>query len=227
MVKSNGKSGWETHTHEPSKFKKDLETSTAIPDDFDEGLEFIKDRTWETKEGLRMTVIKEPCKNSWDTLEALHFHNVKTMRAYFYMENQDPPLSISATDDEKVFCFHGTKDIGKDEMCKTLRKIFIKENIQRYAVIAGAWYTTHKKDEKPDCPPSQSSKKKECIFLYSEDINGKFCFSGWDIIERHKGKRELKETHSSINKDIDPKDEAHLRGKFMGLLQHLDKEGVK
>ena len=229
MVKVNGKSGWETHTigpHETSKFKKDLETSTAIPDDFEEGLEFIKDRTWETKEGLRMTVIKEPCKNSWDTLEALHFHNVKTMRAYFYMENQDPPLSISATDDEKVFCFHGTKDIGKEEMCKSLRKIFIKENIQRYAVISGAWYTVQGKDEKPDCRPSQSPNKKECIFLYSEDRNGKFCFSGWDIITRN-GLRELKEIHNSINKDIDPKDDAHKRGKFMGLLQHLDKEGVK
>ena len=229
MVK-NIKSGWETtypnEPETPSKFKRDLESSTAMPETFEEGIEFVRDRTWETKEGLRMTVIKEPCKNSWDTLEALHFHNVKTMRAFFYMENQDPPLSISATDDEKVFCFHGTDGMSKEEMCKTLRKIFIKENIQRYAVIAGAWYTTHGKDEKPDCPPSQSSKKKECIFLYSEDRNGKFCFSGWDIITRN-GLRELKEIHNSINKDIDPKDDAYTRGKFMGLLQHIDKEGEK
>ena len=224
MVKSNGKSGWQTHTHDPSKFKKDLESSTAMPETFEEGIEFIKDRTWETKDGLRMTVIKEPCKNSWDTLEALHFHNVKTMRAYFYTENQDPPLSISATDDEKVFCFHGTEGIGKEEMCRSLRKIFIKENIQRYAVIAGAWYTEHKKDEKPDCSPSQSPNKKECIFLYSEDRKGKFCFSGWDIIKRN-GLRELKEIHSSINKDIDPK--SHKGARFMGLLQLLDKEGEK
>ncbi len=226
MVKSNGKSGWQSITQDPSKFKRDLESSTAMPETFEEGIEFIKDRTWETKDGLRMTVIKAPCKNSWDTLEALHFHNIKTMRAYFYTENQDPPLSISATDDEKVFCFHGTEGIGKEEMCRSLRKIFIKENIQRYAVIAGAWYTTHKIDEKPDCPPSQSSNKKECIFLYSEYRKGKFCFSGWDIITKN-GLRELKEIHNSINKDIDPKDDAHTRGKFMGLLQHLDKEGVK
>ena len=226
MVKSNGKSGWESITHDPSKFKRDLESSTAMPETFEEGIEFIKDRTWETKDGLRMTVIKTPCNDSWKTLEDLHFHNIKTMRAYFYTENQDPPLSVSATDDEKVFCFHGIEGIGKEEMCRSLRKIFIKENIQRYAVIAGAWYTEHKKDEKPDCPPSQSPKKKECIFLYSEDRKGKFCFSGWDIITKN-GLRELKEIHNSINKDIDPKDDAHTRGKFMGLLQHLDKEGVK
>ena len=218
------KSGWQTHTQDPSKFKRNLKSSTVMPETFEEGIEFIKNRTWETKDGLRMTVIKDPCRNSWQTLEDLHFHNIKTMRAYFYMENLDPPLSISATDDKKVFCFHGTKDIDKEEMCRSLRKVFIKENIQRYAVIAGAWYTTHKKDEKPDCPPSQSPKKKECIFLYSEDRNGKFCFSGWDIIMRN-GLRELKEVHNSINKDIDPKDEAHKRGKFMGLLQHLGKEG--
>ena len=40
------------------------------------------------------------------------------------------------------------------------------------------------------------------------------------------GYRELKETHSSFDKDIDPKDDAHTRGRFMGLLQHLEKEGV-
>ncbi len=157
MVKSNGKSGWQTHTHDPSKFKRDLESSTAMPETFEE---------------------------------------------------------------------HRTKDLGREKMCKSLRKFFIKENIQRYAVISSAWYTTHKKDEKPDCPPSQSPKKKECIFLYSEDRKGKFCFSGWDIITKN-GLRELKEIHNSINKDIDPKDDAYKRGKFMGLLQHLDKEGEK
>ena len=226
MVKSNGKSGWQSITQDPSKFKRDLESSTAMPETFEESLEFVKDRTWETKDGLRMTAIKTPCNDSWKTLEDLHFHNIKTMRAFFYMENQDPPLSVSATDDETVYCFHRTKDLDREKMCKSLRKIFIKKNIQRYAVISGAWYTTHKKDEKPDCPPSQSPKKKECIFLYSEDRKGKFCFSGWDIIKRN-GLRELKEFHSSINKDIDPKDDAHTRGKFMGLLQHIDKEGEK
>ena len=148
------------------------------------------------------------------------------MRAFFYMENQDPPLSVSATDDETVYCFHRTKDLDSQKMCKILRKIFIKENIQRYAVVSGAWYTAHKKDEKPNCAPSQNPNKKECIFLYSEDRNGKFCFSGWDIIKRN-GLRELKEIHNTINKDIDPKDESHRGGRFMGLLQHLGKEGGK
>ena len=48
MVKSNGKSGWQSITQDPSKFKKDLESSTVMPETFEEGLEFIKDRTWET-----------------------------------------------------------------------------------------------------------------------------------------------------------------------------------
>ena len=226
MVKSNGKSGWQSITQDPSKFKKDLESSTVMPETFEECLKFAKDRTCETKDGLRMTAIKNTCNDSWKTLEDLHFHNIKTMRAFFYMENQEPPLSISASDDETVYCFHRTKDLGREKMCKSLRKFFIKENIQRYAVISGAWYTEHKIDEKPDCSPSQSPKKKECIFLYSEDRKGKFCFSGWDIITRN-GLRELKEIHNSINKDIDPKDKSHKGARFMGLLQLLDKEGEK
>jgi hypothetical protein len=227
MIKKE-KSGWQSINHDPSKFKKSLESSTAIPKTFEESVDFIKRRTWKTEEGLVMTAIKTPAdKKPWQTLGDLHFHNIKTMMGYFYMENREPPLSVSATDGETAFCFHRGEDIDRVKMCKELRKVFIEKNVQRYAVISGAWYTKHKKGEKIICSPSQNPNRKECIFLYSEDINGKFCFSGWDIIERQKGKRELKETHSSINKDIDPKDEAHLRGKFMGLLQHLGKEGGK
>ena len=228
MVKKNEKSGWESITQDPSKFKRDLHTSTAMPETFEEFKQTLKDRTWTTEEGLRMTEVKfSSGKKPWRTLEDLHFHNIKTMMGFFYMEGQDPPLSVSATDGETVFCFHRDKEVNRDKMCGILRKIFIKKNIQRYAVISGAWYTEHKPDEKPDCPPSQSPKRKECIFLYSEDRNGKFCFSGWDIIERQTGHRELKEIHSSINKDIDPKTQSHKDSRFMGLLQQLEQEGGK
>ena len=225
MVKKE-KSAWQNIHHDPSKFKKNLETSTAMPETLKEGLEFIKSKTWITKEGLRMTAIKNP--NGWgQTVQELHFHNINTMMGFFYLEGKEPPLSISATNDETTFCFHKTDAIDKDKFCKVLRKIFIEKNVKRYAVISGAWYTSHKKDEKPNCAPSQNPNKKECIFLYSEDRNGKFCFSGWDIIERQTGHRELKEIHSSINKDIDPKTQSHKDSRFMGLLQHLEQEGEK
>ena len=225
MIKKE-KSGWQNHTQDPSKFKKSLESSTIISSDlsFEEFKQSVKDKTYVTKEGLRMLEVKSD--KPWQTLKELHFHNIKTLMAFFHMEDREPPLSVSATDGKTTFCFHRAKDIDRDKMCKELRKIFIEKNVQRYAVVSGAWYTVHKKDEKITCSPSKNPNRRECIFLYSEDRNGKFCFSGWDIIERQKGYRELKETHSSFDKDIDPKDEAHLRGRFMGLLQHLEKEGV-
>ena len=233
MVKVNGKSGGETtypnEPETPSKFKKDLESSTTLSSDempdiwTDEMKEFIQNRTSSVDSGLKITILANVKSDRWNTLEKLHYHNIKTMKGFFYVEGCEPPLSISATDGDKVFCLYrdnsdDAPQIDTETFSDLVRKHLRKNDIQRYAVIMSGWYTEHKGNEEPTCRPSESPNRKECIFLYSEDINGKFCMSSWDIVTGEDGLRDLKLTQQFINKDIDP-NEAGLRSKFMGLLK--------
>jgi len=101
----------------------------------------------------------------------------------------DHPMAYAKAPDNKLIVSLIALD-KKYQTCLALEALRIASKSEEMVLVQEAWFTSNKKGDKIDCPPSESPNKKECFVV--NYFSKEKCIVQMLEFERIKGPRKLK-----------------------------------